>query len=238
MKREAEVDQAEFDAVADEYLQLHSRNISASGESPEFFARYKIEDVACEIRRHALDVREILDFGSGIGNSLPHFQSLFPKATVTCADVSARSLAISQQRFPEVRARHAEITGQRLPLEDASVDVSFSACVFHHIAASEHLHWLQELRRVTRPGGLLIVYEHNPLNPLTVSAVRNCPFDENAVLIRAGVLVGRTRAAGWQRPKRTYRMFFPRALAFARPTERWLGRVPLGAQYFVTAIRG
>ncbi|MEO8152350.1 MAG: class I SAM-dependent methyltransferase [Rhizobacter sp.] len=231
------MNKAEFDAVADEYLQLHSRNISASGESPEFFARYKIEDVAREARKRAIDAREILDFGSGIGNSLPHFQSLFPQATVTCADVSTRSLSISQKRFPDAKARYTEVSESRLPLPDESIDISFSACVFHHIAHSEHVAWLEEIRRVTRPGGMLIVYEHNPLNPLTVSAVRNCAFDQNARLIHSGAFLRRLRAAGWQRSQRAYRMFFPHALAFARPAERWLRRVPLGAQYFVTAIR-
>ncbi|MBB5503094.1 hypothetical protein [Paraburkholderia sp. MM5384-R2] len=37
---------AEFDSFADEYLSLHARNIAASGEAPEFFAEYKIRDIA------------------------------------------------------------------------------------------------------------------------------------------------------------------------------------------------
>jgi ubiquinone/menaquinone biosynthesis C-methylase UbiE len=232
------MEKAEFDRVADEYAAMHSRNIALTGESPEFFARYKIEDAAAEATRRRVEVRRVLDFGSGIGNSLPHLCAMFPDADVTCADVSARSLEISRSRFPEVPARHVEITGAALPFEDESFDLAFSACVFHHIPHAEHVDWLAELRRVTRRGGLLVIFEHNPWNPLTMRAVRDCPFDENAVLIDARSFSRRVERAGWQGPTSVYRMFFPRVLAFARPAERWLRKLPLGAQYFVSARRG
>ncbi|HZV97428.1 MAG TPA: class I SAM-dependent methyltransferase [Methylophilaceae bacterium] len=229
------MDKAEFDRVADEYMALHANNISASGESPEFFARYKIQDVADSVSREGLDVRRIVDFGSGIGNSLPHFAELFPEADITCADVSTRSLEISRSRFPDITATHTEIEGLGLPFENGSFDLAFSACVFHHIPAAEHVGWFAELKRITVKGGALFIFEHNPLNPLTLSAVRNCPFDENAVLIGAGELRRRIEQAGWKQARIIYRIFFPHMLAFARPLETWLTKLPLGAQYFVMA---
>jgi len=36
----------EFDRFADEYLALHAKNIQVSGETPEFFAAYKVADTA------------------------------------------------------------------------------------------------------------------------------------------------------------------------------------------------
>jgi len=231
------MDKAEFDRFADEYRAQHAASIAASGEAPEFFASYKVADVLREIRRRRVQVGRILDFGSGVGNSLPFFRKHFPQAELTCADVSARSLEISQMRFPDAQARFAEISGNTLPLPDGSVDISFAACVFHHIPPEEHVYWLSELRRVTRPSGLLFVFEHNPLNFLTVSAVRNCPFDENAELIRAGTLRRRAHAAGWVDGDIAFRIFFPRALAFARPLERFMSRIPLAAQYYLVAQR-
>ena len=81
------------------------------------------------------------------------------------------------------------------------------------------------------------MFEHNPLNPLTVRAVNTCPFDENARLIRARVFAARCREAGWGEPRVRYHIFFPRALARLRGLEPRLGRVPLGAQYSVMAVR-
>ena len=126
---------------------------------------------------------------------------------------------------------------QRLPFADGTFDCVFSACVFHHIDAAEHVGLLAELRRVLRPGGLITIFEHNPLNPLTVRAVNTCPFDENAVLMRAATLRDRFAQAGFAHPRVRFRIFFPRALRALRPLEPWLAWLPLGAQYSVCAVR-
>ena len=39
------MDEAEFDRFADEYYANLSSSIAVSGESPEFFAEYKVADV-------------------------------------------------------------------------------------------------------------------------------------------------------------------------------------------------
>jgi len=42
------------------------------------------------------------------------------------------------------------------------------------------------------------VFEHNPWNLLTVKAVKNCPFDEDAVLLRSSELTKLMVYAGFQ----------------------------------------
>ena len=86
-------------------------------------------------------------------------------------------------------------------------------------------------------GGLMTIFEHNPLNLLTVRAVNTCPFDENALLIRAKALLLSLSDAGWTRPALRYHIFFPRALAGLRPLEKYLRWAPLGAQYSLTVRR-
>ena len=48
---------------------------------------------------------------------------------------------------------------------------------------------------------------------------------------------GRMAVAGLSRRKTVYRLFFPRFLAKLRPLERYLTKVPMGAQYFVHAVK-
>jgi SAM-dependent methyltransferase len=228
--------QAEFDLLADEYDAQHRANIAITGEGPEYFAEYKLADLAAAVRAGNLAHSHILDFGSGIGNSIPYFRKYFAASVLTCADVSARSLEIARARFPG--AETSLLIGRDLPLPDASEDLVFSACVFHHIPHEEHVHWLAELLRVTRPGGTLAIYEHNPLNPLTVRAVNTCPFDVNARLIGGGAMRRRALAAGWASARIDYRVFFPAALKRLRPLEPRLGWLALGAQYRLLARRG
>ena len=226
---------AEFDLLADEYHDQHKANVAITGERPEYFAEYKIADLASLVRERGHTASQVLDFGSGIGNSVPFFRKYFPQSELHCADVSARSIEIAQTRFPGPE-KYALI-GKDIPLPAHSQDIVFSACVFHHIPHEEHEYWLAELHRITRPGGLLAIYEHNPLNPLTVHAVNTCPLDVNARLIRGGTMRKRAEAGGWKDASVEYKLFFPSMLKSLRPLERHLGWLALGAQYRMGARR-
>jgi SAM-dependent methyltransferase len=231
------MNESEFDKFADEYRAIHARNLRLSGEAPEYFAEYKIRDMAEALtgnpvfEKPALD---ILDFGGGVGTSVPYLRKYFPAARLTCADISSKSLAVAAGRFPGL-AKFVQFDGVTLPFEDGRFDVAFAACVFHHIDHGEHIHLFREIRRVLRPAGALFVFEHNPLNPLTVHAVRTCAFDENASLISGPTMRRRLQEAGLAGPRLRYRLFFPRILASLRRLEKCLSAVPLGAQYYVMA---
>ena len=229
------MDIAEFDRFADEYTATHAGNIRLSGEDPDYFARYKIEEVR---RRWEAEGRAeplaVLDFGVGIGNSLPHLARLFPRAEVTGVDVSQRSLQVAAHRFPGV-ARLLAYDGAKIPLPSASLDLIFSACVFHHIDGAEHRAVFAELHRLLRPGGLMVVFEHNPVNPATRYIVATCPFDENAVLLPAPALKKSQAAAGFHQVAVAYTGFFPGPLRALRPLERFMTALPLGAQYYTVA---
>ena len=228
------MDKAEFDRFADAYYDQHRANVALTGEAPEYFAEYKIRRLREIVEREHIGVSRICDFGSGIGNSIPYFRKYFPAAALTSSDVSERSLTLGRQRYPG-DGHCMLIEDSRIPCEADLFDVAFSACVFHHIPHEEHVMWLKELHRITRPGGLIAIFEHNPLNPLTVRAVNTCPFDENAELILARSLAKRLSLAGWTAARIQYNLFFPRGLAWLRLLEANLGWLPLGAQYVAFA---
>lgn len=227
---------AEFDSLADNYYEEHKNNVKITGEAPEYFAEYKVADLAHYLSKMRASCRRIADFGSGIGNSIPYFRKYFPGTNLICVDVSARSHRLAQDRFPG-KEEFLLIEGNNVPIDDASQDIVFSACVFHHISGEEHQQWLKELLRITRPGGILAIYEHNPLNPLTVRAFDTCPLDRNARLIRAATLRRDCLAAGWSSVRIDYRLFFPRSLAYLRPLELGMGWLCMGAQYRLLAWR-
>lgn len=228
---------AEFDLVADHYHEQHAASIKLSGEEPAFFAEYKVEELSRLVRRRNAAVGSILDFGSGVGNSIPHFRKWFPASKLTCADVSSRSLELAERAYPGPENKLLLREGCTIDVPDDTFDLVFAACVFHHIPFEQHQRWLTELCRVMKRQGLLVIFEHNPLNPLTVRAVRNCPFDANARLIRASALKKVVERSGWKNAIANYRLFFPAPLAALRPIERLLLKLPLGAQYYVVASK-
>jgi SAM-dependent methyltransferase len=229
------VDVAEFDRFAEEYLETHAKNIAISGESPEYFARYKIEEIRRVWgKRGRPDPRTILDFGAGIGNSVPHFHRSFPDAEIIALDVSDKSLAIAEKRFSGM-ARFQLYDGEGPLAPDGQVDLAFSACVFHHIDAKEHVELFRRMRQTLSPDGAVVIFEHNPINPVTQHIVATCEFDEHAVLILAGTLKRRLREAGFAKVEIAYTGFFPASLARLRGLEPAMKHLPIGAQYYALA---
>jgi hypothetical protein len=53
------------------------------------------------VKQQGVSVSRLLDFGSGLGNSIPYFRRFFPTADLTRADISQRSLEVSQSCFPD-----------------------------------------------------------------------------------------------------------------------------------------
>ena len=116
-------------------------------------------------------------------------------------------------------------------MQTAHSTLAFAVCVAHHVPPEHWPSFFAEMRRVVRPGGVVAVIEHNPLNPLTRLAVLRCPFDQDAVLIsrrKAGRLL---QAAGLTEIEGKHFLMFPFANTVARKVEGWFAGAPLGAQY-------
>ena len=226
------MDESEFDNFAEEYNQILSSNVRVSGDGPEYFARYKIQALSTLLAEEARNKLYVLDFGAGIGASIPHFRELMPEAELTCLDVSNKSLEIARSTYPG-QADFISFDGVTIPFPDNTFDVAFAACVFHHIPAMVHCALLAELIRVLSPYGHCVIFEHNPFHPLTVRAVNTCPFDKNAVLIKASDLSDRFKQAGFRDVSHHYQLFFPVIFKCLRNLERFLTWLPIGAQYFV-----
>ena len=228
------MDIAEFDQFADEYHNLHEANIRITGEGPEYFSEYKTRDLSRVEQIVSGDVKKILDFGTGVGNSIPFLAKYFPGTSLFGTDVSDKSLTLARKRFDGL-GEFSLFDGIKLPYSDGQFDLALATCVFHHIPAEEHIHLIQEVSRSLRSGGAFMIYEHNPFNPLTRHAVNTCPFDENAVLLTRAQVRKLFLKGGMEVVMQEYRVFFPAFLKFLRPLEKLLTWLPLGGQHFVVA---
>ncbi len=107
-------------------------------------------DMALEIARMIPRGAEVLDVGCGNG-FIAHHLSAMLGTSVIGIDVSATSDApIDFRRFD----------GEQIPLADNSVDAVLLCYVLHH--AQDVTRLLNEVRRVLRVGGQVIVYEDVP----------------------------------------------------------------------------
>lgn len=75
--------ETKFDRFADGYRATHPVSIAASGKTPD--ANYKIADTARHVQGATPSPTRIIDFGSGVGNSMPYSKSLaFPRPLENC----------------------------------------------------------------------------------------------------------------------------------------------------------
>ncbi|MBU4023092.1 class I SAM-dependent methyltransferase, partial [Patescibacteria group bacterium] len=83
----------DFDEFAQDYQKIHSKNIRLSGETPDYFHRYKLNLVKNFYCRNKLkEPKKILDFGCGIGKIEQHILSYFPNSKVIGIDSSTESI--------------------------------------------------------------------------------------------------------------------------------------------------
>ncbi len=213
--------QAEFDRYANSYDAMHAKSIAASGEGTEYFAIYK-QKVLERLLGRGFD-KAVLDFGCGIGNLTRLLVESFP--TVHGYDPSSECVKLARERTP--RAAFFEDT-EDLPKDHYGAIVL--ANVLHHVPPPNRPGLVQTIVRALAPQGRLVVFEHNPINPVTRKAVAACPFDEGVELLFPWEVKRLLSGAGLRSIERDYIVFFPRFLAMARGLEPRLGWLPLGAQ--------
>jgi len=227
---------ADFDEYQDSYAATVDASIGFTGQDVDFFARLKADDLVETIVRRlgAAEATRVLDVGCGAGLTDAHLVARVGELHGT--DLSRGLLDTAAAANPGVSYRLADESA--LPFEDGSFDVSFAICVLHHVDPDGREPFVREMTRVTRAGGLVLVYEHNPLNPLTRVAVSRCEFDHGVVLLRPGETAGLLRGAGALPIESRYIAFFPWRTRVLHAVERALARLPLGGQFVVVGQVG
>ena len=225
---------AQFDAYAGSYDEAVNQSLAFLGVKVDYFTQVKAAYLLDFLREHfgAAEALSVLDVGCGVGN----YHQIIRGAVGALAgcDLSRSCLDTAGQRNPGVDYRH--YNGGRLPFDDNTFDAATTICVMHHVPPDQWPAFAAEMKRVLRPGGLAVVFEHNPLNPLTRRVVNNCEFDADAVLLRQGRTRELFAGAGFSRIDGRSILSIPSFGPLTRKLDRALGRAALGAQYFVRAV--
>ena len=104
-----------------------------------------------------------LDLGCGPGWYLP---MLADSNTKTIGiDASVSQLLLAKKNTTKAKLIASDICS--LPCRNNSIDIAYGINIFHHLPTKESQQQaLQEIHRVLIPGGILVLHEMNPTNPL------------------------------------------------------------------------
>ena len=136
----------------------------------------------------------VVDVGCGTGRALPALrQAVGPDGSVIAADLTPEMLAQARAQAAAARAALVVADAGQLPFADAAADVLFAAGLINHLPDIEA--GLTELARVTRSGGLLVLFHPAGRAALAARHGRTLTPDEP---LSTGPLRRSTAATGWR----------------------------------------
>ena len=163
--------------------------------------------IAASAIRKALDgigrpiesFRSLLDFGCGCGRVLRHWHAV-PGLKLHGSDYNPDGPAWLREHLASVDAR---VNGLEppLPFADGSFDLCYALSVFTHLPAALQRPWMDELRRVLRPGGVLILSLHGDFFADSLTEADRAQYDAGELVVHQAEHAGTNLCATLHPPK-------------------------------------
>jgi ubiquinone/menaquinone biosynthesis C-methylase UbiE len=101
----------------------------------------------------------VLDLGCGTGTLMLALAKQYPDAALTGVDADPEILKLAAVKTTQLGVNVEYVPGfsDALPFPDAHFDIAVSTLFFHHLQPEAKRRTVQELRRVLRPGGRLVI---------------------------------------------------------------------------------
>ena len=152
-----------------------------SENGPEY-AIGAVKHADCVLRlidRHHPTTSSLLDFGCGTGRVMRFVAQLRPEIRLSGCDVNARAIDWLAANGP---TRNVKIMQDRPRLDwpDGQFDVVLAWSIFTHYSEPFADIWLDELARVTAPGGLMLLTIHSVDVFATLATLKTYTDDERA----------------------------------------------------------
>ena len=105
---------------------------------------------------------KVLELGSGTGSNLENLREPGLLFSFIGIDINEAEIRFSRERFPEDRFIVGDATNVALP--GGKFDVVFCRDLLHHVDVSKQKTVIEEMARVAKPGGRVVVIESNGRN--------------------------------------------------------------------------
>jgi SAM-dependent methyltransferase len=133
------------------------------------------------------ELESVLDFGCGCGRVTRWWSDFHGR--IAGSDVNEPAIAWCRTNLPFGRFEHNALAPP-LVFEDESFDLVYALSVFTHLTADLQLAWRDELRRVLRPGGLLLLTTHGRSYVPRLAEDERGRFERGELVVRWGDVAG------------------------------------------------
>jgi len=156
------------------------------------FGKLAAEFLAPRFEAHAPGGGCVLEWGCGPARIIRHLPALLgPAWRVSGSDANVRTIRWCAEHLPGIQFVE---NGAEPPLafDDASFDCAYAVSVFTHLAADLQRCWAAELRRVLKPGGLLVCTLNGDASRSLLMPPEQDAYDRGEPVVR-GEVTGGTR---------------------------------------------
>ena len=152
------------------------------------------------LRKRTAVVRDLLPFGGNVldvGCGTGALAGWIQRAGYDVVGVDASTGMLAEALENGVGGVFAAYSSA-LPFEDGVFDLSLSVAPRHHLEAPERVaDTIAEMGRVVRPGGYVLIWDHNPLNPYWPILMKRVPQDHgDERLVSVWEILDAARQAG------------------------------------------
>lgn len=171
-------------------------------EALYYNGRVGAEWIVSLLKKNGLNINRfdaILDFGCGCGRVLRFWQGL-TRARICGTDYNPALIRWCEANLPFARF---SVNGEcsRTDYSDNFFDLVYSISVFTHLSMDMQSFWLDELFRITKPGGYIIITVHGASRTSVLSEEQQERFRKGELVVRGERYFG-TNICGAYHPRR------------------------------------
>lgn len=146
-----------------------------------------VSEAAARHGRPLEEVGSLLDFGCGCGRVTRWWRELEAEVHGSDADAGAVEWCRANLRFGRFAVNEL---APPLSYGESSFDLVYAFSVLTHLTEELQGPWMEELRRVLRPEGLLVLSTHGERYRERLSAAERVRFDAGDLVVRWGAVAG------------------------------------------------
>ena len=149
---------------------------------------------------------KLLDWGCGPARVVRHLLPILPEAKIYASDYNAETITWCRQNIPGIDFSLNKLNPP-LAYTDNFFDAVYALSVFTHLSEASHIEWRNEIYRILKPGGILLVTTQGQAFTMKLTAAERNDFEKGKLVVRDKVLEGHRSFSAFQ-PESFMQKFF------------------------------
>lgn len=158
----------------------------------------------CQLIDENLETQDmsICEWGCGPARIIRHIRAFLDKSNAQLYgfDYNPDSISWCQENIDDTIFISNSVSPP-LPCDENSYDCLYNLSVFTHLSEKMHIDWISELRRVVKPGGLIIFTTHGDFFKFNLLEEELAKYENGKLVVRGHIKEGKRCFVAYHPPK-------------------------------------